>query len=98
MAKARGSAGPNKEWHHIVEQTDGNVRRFGATAIHNTENAIALDKALHDMSSAFYSSKKPRITNSELMTVREWLRGQSYQAQRDFGLLAIENIRAGIWR
>jgi len=97
MTKARGSAGPSNEWHHIVEQTEGNVRQFGPEAIHNTENVIALDKALHDLVSAFYSSKKPRITNSDL-TVREWLSTQSYQAQRDFGLLAIENIGKGLWR
>ncbi|QSQ25336.1 hypothetical protein JY651_10595 [Pyxidicoccus parkwayensis] len=97
LYKGRGSAGPGREWHHIVEQTEGNVRQFGPEAIHNTDNVIALDKALHDLVSAFYSSKKPRITNSDL-TVREWLSTQSYQAQRDFGLLAIENIRKGIWR
>ncbi|NMO13895.1 hypothetical protein HPC49_23970 [Pyxidicoccus fallax] len=97
LYKGRGSAGPGREWHHIVEQTEGNVRQFGPEAIHNTENVIALDKALHDLVSAFYSSKRPRITNSNL-TVREWLSTQSYQAQRDFGLLAIENIGKGIWR
>lgn len=98
MTKARGSAGPNKEWHHIVEQTEGNVRRFGTEAIHSTENVITLDKALHDLVSAFYSKKRPRLTFSPDLTVREWLSTQSYAAQRDFGLLAIENIRKGIWR
>jgi hypothetical protein len=98
MYKGRGSAGPNKEWHHIVEQTEGNVRRFGPTAIHNTENVIALDKTLHDLLSAFYSKKRPRLTLSDDLTIREWLSTQSYQAQRDFGLLAIENIKKGIWR
>jgi len=98
MTKARGSAGPNKEWHHIVEQTEGNVRQFGPEAIHNTENVIALDKALHDFVSAFYSRKVNYITGSMDLTVREWLSTQSYAAQRDFGLLAIENIKKGIWR
>jgi len=31
------------------------------------------------------------------LTVREWLRGQSYEAQRAFGLLALNNIRTGVW-
>lgn len=98
MTKARGSAGPNEEWHHIVEQTEGNVRQFGPEAIHNTENVIALGKALHDKISWFYSRKRASITGSPDMTIREWLSTQSYAAQRDFGLLAIENIKAGIWQ
>ncbi|GMU04829.1 SitA5 family polymorphic toxin [Corallococcus caeni] len=98
MTKARGRAGPNSEWHHVVEQTEGNVRQFGPEAIHNTENVIALDKALHDMVSAFYSRKYPLITRSRVLTIREWLSTQSYAAQRDFGLLAIENIKKGVWR
>ncbi|XWX17893.1 hypothetical protein ACN28T_29780 [Melittangium boletus] len=62
---AMGKAGPGKEWHHIVEQTPGNAKRFGGEALHNTENVIVLDKALHDKVSAFYSAIKPRITNSK---------------------------------
>ncbi|WP_164000329.1 DUF2291 domain-containing protein [Pyxidicoccus caerfyrddinensis] len=98
LYKGRGSAGKGKQWHHIVEQTEGNVRQFGPEAIHNTENVVALDKILHDLVSAFYSSKKPRITNSFTLTVREWLSTQPYQTQRDFGLQAIENIKNGIWQ
>ncbi|WP_404362527.1 hypothetical protein ACIHQR_21705 [Corallococcus coralloides] len=98
MTKARGSAGPSREWHHIVEQTEGNVRQFGPDAIHNTENVVALDKTIHDLVSAFYSRKRAFITGSPDMTIREWLSTQSYAAQREFGLLAIENIKAGIWR
>ncbi|HYO72831.1 MAG TPA: hypothetical protein VEU33_42900, partial [Archangium sp.] len=94
---AKGSAGLGQEWHHIVEQTPGNVTRFGGEAVHNTETVIALGKSLHTRISAFYSSIKPRITNSSKMTVREWLGTQSYEAQREFGLLAIKNIIGGIW-
>ncbi len=94
--RAMGPAGPGKEWHHIVEQTDGNVGRFGPKAIHNTENVIALDKELHTRVSAFYSSKRFDITNT-MQTVREWMRTQSFEAQRDFGLRAVENVRKGSW-
>jgi hypothetical protein len=94
---AMGSAGKGKEWHHIVEQTPGNVKRFGGEALHNTENVTALDKALHTRLSAFYSSKFIRVTSSRTLTVRQWLSTQSYEAQREFGLLAIENIKNGIW-
>lgn len=96
--RARGPAGPGKEWHHIVEQTDGNVGRFGPKAIHNTENIVALDKDLHTRVSAFYSSKNISATGSDALTVRQWLRAQSYDAQRAFGLRALENVRKGLWR
>jgi hypothetical protein len=95
--RAMGSAGEGKNWHHIVEQHAGNLKRFGAEAIHNTENVIKLDTPLHNRVSAFYSSVRKELTNSTL-TVRQWLSTQSYEAQRQFGLRAIENIQKGLWR
>jgi hypothetical protein len=94
---AMGPAGKGKEWHHIVEQTPGNVERFGGEALHNTENVIALNKTLHANVSRLYSSIRWRITGSHAMTVRKWLSTQSYESQRAFGLLAIDNVRNGIW-
>ncbi|XXF78546.1 hypothetical protein P2318_01955 [Myxococcaceae bacterium GXIMD 01537] len=97
LRKALGSAGKDKQWHHIVEQTPGNVERFGPHALHNTRNVIPLDEALHVRVSSFYSSIQFRVTGSTSVTVRQWLRTQSYEAQREFGLLAIENILKGLW-
>jgi hypothetical protein len=97
LGKALGPAGKGKEWHHIVEQTPGNVERFGPHALHNTENVIALEKALHTPLSAFYSSIQQELTGSKILTVRKWLSTQSFEAQRQFGLRAIENVRNGIW-
>jgi hypothetical protein len=94
---AMGSAGQGKEWHHIVERTPGNVKRFGGEALHNTENITALDKTLHINVSRLYSSIRWRITGSYIMTVRHWLSTQSYEAQREFGLLALTNVRNGVW-
>ncbi|WP_395811874.1 hypothetical protein [Archangium minus] len=95
--RAMGSAGPGKEWHHIVEQTPGNVKQFGAQALHNTENIIPLDKGIHTRLSSLYSSIRRSITGSDKLTVRQWLSTQSYEAQREFGLLAIENVTKGFW-
>ncbi|NTX05801.1 hypothetical protein HUA75_29005 [Myxococcus sp. CA040A] len=94
--KAMGPAGNNQEWHHIVEQTPDNVRRFGPHALHNTENVVPLDKGLHTRVSAFFSSIRRDITGSPL-TVRQWLKTRSLEFQRDFGLTAIENIGKGRW-
>ncbi|WP_199724153.1 hypothetical protein [Corallococcus sp. AB011P] len=95
--RAMGPAGNGKEWHHVVEQTDGNVARFGPQALHNTENVIPLDKAVHNSVSAFYSSHQYRLTGSTSLTVRQWLSTQSFEAQCAFGLRAIENIRNRLW-
>jgi hypothetical protein len=47
--------------------------------------------------SGFYSSIQWDVTGSRTLTVRQWLSTQSYEAQRKFGLLALENIKKGIW-
>ncbi|NVJ15705.1 hypothetical protein [Myxococcus sp. AM010] len=97
LKRALGAAGPGKQWHHIVEQTPGNVERFGSRALHNTENVIPLEEGLHTQVSAFYSRKILRITGSRDLTVRQWLSTQSYEAQRAFGSQAIQNIKNGVW-
>ncbi|WPB74618.1 hypothetical protein KYC5002_37115 [Archangium violaceum] len=87
---AMGSAGEGKAWHHIVEQRKVNVERFGAEAIHNTENVITVDKARHDAISAYYST---RSDDTGGMVVREWLRTKSYEEQRAFGLMILRMFR-----
>jgi hypothetical protein len=94
---AMGPAGHGNEWHHIVEQTPGNVKRFGGEALHNTQNVIRLGKALHTKISALYSSIRLDITGSTTLTVRQWLSSQSYGAQFAFGLRAMTNVRNGVW-
>ena len=97
LKRALGSAGPGKNWHHIVEQTPGNVERFGPHALHNTENVIPLEQSLHTRISALYSSIRWNITGSRSLTVRQWLSTQSYEAQRKFGFMAIEKVTKGVW-
>ncbi|WNG27482.1 hypothetical protein F0U62_28285 [Cystobacter fuscus] len=46
---------------------------------------------------AIYSSIRYDITHSYTLTVRKWLSTQSHEAQREFGLLAIENVTKGFW-
>jgi len=95
--RAMGSAGTGKEWHHIVEQTPGNVNRFGAQALQNTENIVPMDKGTHTRISALYSSIQRDITGSNTLTIRQWLRTQPYNAQREFGLIAIDKVTKGLW-
>jgi hypothetical protein len=76
--RAFGAAGEDMEWHDIVEQTAGNVGRFGAEAIHNAQDVIRLPTEIHREINAYYSSKQAFTKG---LTVREWLRTQSLEEQ-----------------
>jgi RHS repeat-associated protein len=81
--RAFGPAGENMDWHHIVEQTAGNVSQFGPEAIHDAKNLIRVPTEVHRRISAYYSSKQPFTRG---LTVREWLRRQSLDEQFRFGV------------
>jgi len=86
-----GPAGPDMQWHHIVEQTPGNVAEFGPEAIHNTNNLVPLDTAVHRQVSGYYSSIQP-FTGGQ--TVRQWLSTQSFDAQMQFGRQVLSDFGA----
>ena len=90
--KAFGSAGKGNAWHHIVEQTPGNVQKFGAKSIHNTKNLVKLPHgagSVHAKISGHYSSIQP-FTNGQ--TVRQWLSTQNYNAQMRYGLKILQQF------
>jgi hypothetical protein len=95
--RAMGPAGPGKNWHHIVEQTKGNIAKFGPERLHNTQNIVRLDAAMHRQLSGFYSSIRFHITGSTSLTVRQWLSTQSFEAQTVFGQRALNNTLNGVW-
>ncbi|MGO9836897.1 MAG: RHS repeat-associated core domain-containing protein [Polyangiaceae bacterium] len=88
---AVGAAGEDVQWHHIVEQTPGNLARFGSGPIQNTGNLIRLDTAVHRQISGFYSSIQPFSGGA---TVRSWLSAQPFELQQQFGQDAL--IRFGV--
>ncbi|NEP44928.1 MAG: hypothetical protein F6K35_39190 [Okeania sp. SIO2H7] len=87
-----GAAGPGLAWHHLVGQTTSNLQAFGAEAIHNTGNLVRLEHgsgSIHQEVTNFYNSIQPELTGSERMTVREWIGGQSFEEQQDFGVRVV---------
>ena len=78
-----GSAGENNHWHHIVEQCQIDKSGFSPQQIHNTNNIVAVNRSIHSKISGYYSSKQD-FTGQ--LTVRDWLAGQSYKAQYEFGI------------
>ena len=85
-----GRAGDGQAWHHIVEQTESNVSRFGPHKIHHLDNLLKVEHgsaSIHSRISGYYSSIQKF---SEGKTVRAWLKDKSFEEQYHFGLEIIE--------
>ena len=82
-----GSPGAGNEWHHIVEQSQIAKSGFSPQMIQNTNNIMSISKTTHRAISGYYSSIQP-FTNG--MIVRNWLAGQSFSAQYEFGINVIK--------
>ena len=84
LKKNIGSAGEGKDWHHIVEQSQIRKSGFSPYQIHNTSNVIAIDKATHAKITGYYNTTSFGFTNG--LSVRNWLSGQSFEEQYEFGI------------
>ncbi len=73
------------EWHHLVEQCQSRKARskFSVFDINATSNIRATPHVVHVAISAYYSGKDVMTNNK---TVRDWLNGQSFEFQFDFGM------------
>jgi hypothetical protein len=87
-----GSAGKGKVWHHIVEQRRANIERFGAKAIHSTENVVAVPCEVNQAIADYYSSIR-QFTSGK--TVRQWLDSQSFEEQSAFGTRILTAVLTG---
>ncbi len=88
LKKYLGSPGEGNAWHHIVEQSQINKSGFSSNEVNNVNNIIAIPHgkgSVHAKISGYYSSiPASGFTNG--LTVRQWLSGQSFQQQFDFGM------------
>jgi hypothetical protein len=92
LKKYLGSAGDNMDWHHIVEQSQIIRSGYSPRTIHNTGNVIAIDADLNrNIINGFYGSIRP-FTDG--MVVRDWIAGQSFEAQYEFGLKVLRDYGA----
>ncbi|MCY3019678.1 MAG: hypothetical protein NTW87_11700 [Planctomycetota bacterium] len=88
-----GPAGEGKVWHHIVEKRAANIEKFGAEAIHNTQNAVPVSSAVNQAIADYYSSVRPSFTGGQ--RVRQWLESQSWREQFEFGQKILNRALAG---
>ena len=90
--RAMGNAAEGNQWHHIVGQHADNIRKFGAESIHNTNNLVEIPKELHYKINGYYNSKPLELGG---LTVRDWLKTQSFEAQYEYGLEIVQKALNG---
>jgi len=78
-----GSPGWGNQWHHIVEQCQSVKTGFPNTWINNSNNVVNISNAVHIKISGYYSSIQ-WFTNG--LRVRDWIAGQDFQKQYEFGI------------
>ena len=89
LRKFLGSAGTGRVWHHIVEQNQTYKSWFNPNWIQNTNNVINIDSKVHDKISGYYNSIQ-EFSNG--MRVRDWLVGQDFKTQYEFGIKVLNDF------
>jgi hypothetical protein len=85
-----GAAGEGKAWHHLVQQTETNVQRFGAESIHNTNNLIRIEHGAatwHQRITNYYNSIQ-EFTDGQRFY--QWVGQKSFQEQYEWALKIME--------
>jgi hypothetical protein len=88
ILKAYRAAGPGKEWHHMVEQGGDNETNFSPEQLQSTKNIIPLPGPVHDLVTAEYAKEYDHSG----VSVREWLSGQSFEAQWNEGVKILRTL------
>lgn len=89
LVTALGSAGPKRQWHHIVEQRHATSGRFPPELIHSTDNIISLPEEVHVEINRRMSSKSEEFGND---IRRFWVGKMDWRNQYDHGLELIEQV------
>ncbi|HEX7970336.1 MAG TPA: hypothetical protein VF502_19090 [Stellaceae bacterium] len=86
--KRFGPAGSGYQYHHIVEQGGGNEENIPPEQLHSTENMIRMPTLVHEAITAKMYDEEGKTG----MTVREWLRTQPYEVQRERGIQIMRDL------
>ncbi|MGH9169881.1 MAG: hypothetical protein ACRD0Z_03265 [Acidimicrobiales bacterium] len=78
-----GSPGPGNVFDHVVEQSQIGRSGFPVEDINNPFNLDPVDAQVNQLKANYYSSIRP-FTGGQ--TVRDWLTGQSFADQYNFGM------------
>ncbi len=84
-----GDEDENNQFYHIISASYGNIKRFGAKAIHNQMNVMPLHvEIVRRMTSQFNALKDP----AKNLTLRQWLNTQGLKDQYDYGLGVLKQL------
>lgn len=84
-----GPAGPDREWHHIVEKRLAENGRFPPELIHSTDNVISLPAEVHRRVTSEMGSN---ISSNIRILRRLWMEQWSFEEQYNAGLILIERV------
>ena len=94
LTTAIGRAGDGRVWHHIVEQSMQSRGRFDPQLIQNPRNVVNISREANQQIANYYSTI-PQSGFTANRTVRDWLEGQSYDEQYEFGIDILDRVLAG---
>ena len=92
LKKHLSPAGEGRAWHHVVEQHEKNIARFGNKAIHNTKNVVNVPDGagqLHKQINRHYMTKFEKYNG---LSTREWVSQKSYKEQYNYGMKVMNNL------
>ncbi|MBI1378009.1 MAG: hypothetical protein GC157_11100 [Frankiales bacterium] len=91
--RAMGSPGEGNVFDHVVEQSQIGRSGFAPEEIHNPFNMNPVSARANQLKANYYSTKQPFTEGG---TVRDWLTGQSFQDQYQFGMDVLRQIASGV--
>jgi hypothetical protein len=90
---ALGSPGSGNVFDHVVEQSQIGRSGFAPEDIHNPFNLDPVGAGINQLKANYYSSIRP-FTGGQ--TVRDWLTGQSFADQYNFGMDVNGRLQSGL--
>jgi hypothetical protein len=90
--RALGSPGQGNVFDHVVEQSQIGRSGFDPDEIHNPFNMDPVTSGINQAKANYYSSIRS-FTNG--VTVRNWLTGQSFADQYNFGMDILARLQSG---
>jgi hypothetical protein len=90
-----GSPGSGNVYDHLVEQSQVGKSGFSLRQVNNPENLNPVPSELNQIKANYYNSIQP-FSNG--LRVRNWLAGQTFEDQWNFGMSVTEDIWNGAIR
>jgi len=90
---AMGSPGTGNVFDHVVEQSQIGRSGFSPEEIHNPFNMNPVSAGTNQLKANYYSTKQFFTGGG---TVRDWMNGQSFSDQYEFGMDVLRRIENGV--